>query len=765
MTRSLEIVLVGTDELVRHRIQPAFVERSNDFEILTATNTSELLDLMGSRSLDCIISTEPVRSDREKELVQSVRTENPDIPFILFTSECSPAHIRSALNEGITQFVPRVSDDDSASLLVEQVQRNIDRYRAFMGASELDRINTVIRKLDRALVQSQTQDEIDQQVCEIFSDSEPYRFAWIGEQYPETDRVEPRASAGMESGYLDEIVITTGEEQTGLGPTGEAIRSGEIQVMQNIPEDQRYKPWRSEALERGYKSSAAIPLVFEDTLFGVLNVYADRINAFDQSERELLEEVGENIAASYHRVQLRSEERRLKRAIEQAEDAIFITDTDGEIEFVNPAFEELTGFEAEEAIGRNPRILKSDEMDKSYYAEMWDTILSGKSWTDEIVNKHKSGDRYYAKETVAPLTDVKGNIEGFVAVQHDITGRKRREQELKKQKRKFEGVVENVRHGLVIVQDGVIEYTNPRVSEIIGYESESVEGEPLTKFVSEEDQERVMERYRRRVEGESVEEKYEIDLVSREGKRIPVEVSVGVIEYESGPVTITAIRDITERKERLKQIQIVDRILQHNFNNNMNVVEGHAANIRDVTAGEIASSAEKILESSQKLLHTVEKERAVTKFLSTESGMTTQEVGPIVETLVSEIRERHPGAEVSTNIQRGATVRAVPEIILAIEEVIQNAIIHADTDSPRIQVRVDGGDDVTQIRVADNNRHIPEMERKVLLEGEEVAPMYHGSGIGLWLVNLIVAHSDGVVEVEATEPRGNEVSIKLPAGN
>ncbi|AKH98708.1 PAS domain S-box protein [Halanaeroarchaeum sulfurireducens] len=765
MTRSHQILLVTADKSVRNRIQSEFGERSNSFEILTATYTTEVIDLTGSRSIDCIVSTEPIRSDQGMELVQSVRNENPAIPFVLFTSDCTPADISTALTEGITQFVPRAPDNDPYSLLAEQVQRIIDRYRTCERAKELTRITTVIRELDRALVQSQTKDEIDQRVCEIFSESEPYHFAWIGEQDPETDRVEPRASAGVESGYLEEIDITAGEESTGQGPTGEAIRSREIEVMQNIPEDPRFKPWRSEALERGYKSSAAIPLVFEEMLFGVLNVYADRVSAFEQSERELLQEVGENIAAAYHRVQLRSEERRLQRAVEQAEDAIFITDTDGKIRFVNPAFEDLTGYKADEAIGRSHRILKSGEMDESYYEDIWDTILSGQSRTSEIINERKSGERYYVEETVAPLTDVTGDIEGFVGIQHDVTGRKRREQELKERKQKFEGVVENVKHGLVIVQDGIIKYTNPRVGEITGYEPEAVKGEALTMFVAEEDQDAVMEKYRKRVEGKPVKETYEIDLVPREGERIPVEISVGIIEHEGRPATISAIRDITERKERLKQIQMVDRILQHNFNNNMNVVQGYAEIIEDATTGEIASSASKILENSQKLLQTVEKERDVTEFLVSQQETTAVDVGREVEMLVSDMRERHPDAEISTDIQSEVTVRAVPEITRAIEEVLQNAITHADTDSPRIEVQVDGDDETLQISVSDNNPHIPEMERKVLLEDEDVAPLYHGSGIGLWLVNLIVAHSDGVVEVEATKPRGNEVTIQLPVGN
>jgi len=125
-----------------------------------------------------------------------------------------------------------------------------------------------------------------------------------------------------------------------------------------------------------------------------------------------------------------SELRRFRNAVEHAGHAILITDTNGVIEYVNPAFEELTGYAADEAVGKTPRILKSGEQDRQFYDRLWETICRGEVWTSEIVNERKSGERFIINQTIAPIQDTDGTIRGFVGMQDEITGRRLREQQL-----------------------------------------------------------------------------------------------------------------------------------------------------------------------------------------------------------------------------------------------------------------------------------------------------------------------------------------------
>jgi len=121
-------------------------------------------------------------------------------------------------------------------------------------------------------------------------------------------------------------------------------------------------------------------------------------------------------------------------AVEQSGHSIYVTDRDGTIEYVNPTFEETTGYSRAEAVGRNPRILQSGRHDEGFYAEVWDTILAGEVWEGDIVNETKDGQQYHVHQTIAPITDDDGTVRRFVAVNADITERKRHEREIRRQR-------------------------------------------------------------------------------------------------------------------------------------------------------------------------------------------------------------------------------------------------------------------------------------------------------------------------------------------
>src|SRR5208337_245651 len=129
----------------------------------------------------------------------------------------------------------------------------------------------------------------------------------------------------------------------------------------------------------------------------------------------------------------------LASAVEQAAETIVITDAAAVIEYVNPAFETVTGYAREEVVGRNPRILKSGDQDAAFYASLWQTISSGKTWTGHFVNRKKDGTRYTENATISPVHDSAGTIVKYVAVKHDVTRERQLEDQLR-QAQKLESV-------------------------------------------------------------------------------------------------------------------------------------------------------------------------------------------------------------------------------------------------------------------------------------------------------------------------------------
>ena len=124
--------------------------------------------------------------------------------------------------------------------------------------------------------------------------------------------------------------------------------------------------------------------------------------------------------------------RQLFRIVEQTADSVVVTDCDGVIGYVNPAFEQMTGYTKEEALGQTPSVLKSGIHDDQFYKELWKTILGGEAFQSEIANRKKNGELFYEEKTITPLRDERGNITHFVATGKDIGERKRANERLRK---------------------------------------------------------------------------------------------------------------------------------------------------------------------------------------------------------------------------------------------------------------------------------------------------------------------------------------------
>ena len=125
-----------------------------------------------------------------------------------------------------------------------------------------------------------------------------------------------------------------------------------------------------------------------------------------------------------------AEMKNLRTAVEQSANTIVITNPEGLIEYVNPAFEKVSGYTAAEALGQNPRILKSGEQAASFYCNLWETIASGQTWRGEFHNKRKDGSLYWESATISPVLNDRGEIVRFIAVKEDITQKKADEREI-----------------------------------------------------------------------------------------------------------------------------------------------------------------------------------------------------------------------------------------------------------------------------------------------------------------------------------------------
>lgn len=168
---------------------------------------------------------------------------------------------------------------------------------------------------------------------------------------------------------------------------------------------------------------------------------------------------------------------RFRRAVEQLTDAVFMTDTQGGIIYVNSAFEKIYGYSAEEAIGKTPRIIKSGMLSAEVYKHFWGTLLNKQAMSGEIVNRNKQGDLIPIEGTNVPILDNNNNIIGFMAVHRDITERKQAEERVRTNEALYESLVETMPQALTRKdREGRVTFGNTRFFEDTGKKPEELYG-------------------------------------------------------------------------------------------------------------------------------------------------------------------------------------------------------------------------------------------------------------------------------------------------
>ena len=436
-------------------------------------------------------------------------------------------------------------------------------------ADKLRHANRTLRMIsecNQMLARAVDETELLHNLCRIAIENGGYHLSWVG--MAETDgakTVRPVAHAGFKDDYLETVRATWDDTGHGRGPTGTAIRTRKPAIARDIATDPSMAPWRETALNHGYNSSIALPLVVDGQMFGAWMIYSTQPDAFDESEVTLLKELTRDVEFGLHALRMRAENRRAEEALRKSEatlSSVFRAAPAGICIMKNRVFESAndywcTNFKYSETdiLGKSTRILYESDAEWERVGKALYTDLRIKGQTS-VETRLRCGDGSVREVIVsAAAIQPQNPSAGTVAIIHDITGLKRNEKALRESETTLRSVLRAAPVGIGIIKDRLIESANKYWCEMVGCPEEDLIGKSTrTLYENDKEYERVGRELYANPQNQGLAT---IESRIRCGKALrDVVIMVAPVQPDDPAAgVVTIIRDITNYKNAERKLK------------------------------------------------------------------------------------------------------------------------------------------------------------------------------------------------------------------
>lgn len=489
------------------------------------------------------------------------------------------------------------------------------------------------------------------------------------------------------------------------------------------------------------------------------------------------------------------ENRYLLLAVQQNTASIVITDTKGNIKYVNPQFEKITGYSFEEVKGKNPRVLKSGETPPDEYKTMWETISTGEGWKGVFHNKKKNGELYWESASLSPIKDHLGIITGYLAIKNDITVERQMEQDLTQREKRFHTLWEHSLDPMRLTDsEGKLVMVNEAYCKLFGLSKADMIGKNFTDYLDESAYQNARERYKAKFAARSIPNYQESLLHLKNGDKIWVNILSRFMEYDDGEMLLLAIfRDITDIKRRESELndarqkaETMNRLksiflanMSHELRTPLINIMGYAEILMDEVEDEgnkemlssIVNGGERLRDTLNSLLDlsNLESDKTDTLF-------SVHDLNSLAQKIFREFEEAAKLKRLRYEIELSdvAPLALLDEKLLSqvLRNLVNNAIKYTDSGFVKVVTGISGsGKQKTAfLKVVDSGIGIPDEMKEQIFEpfrqvSEGNGRKYEGAGLGLTIARKYVELMAGELTVESQFGSGSIFEIGFISEN
>ncbi|MEW5729903.1 MAG: nitrate- and nitrite sensing domain-containing protein [Pseudomonadota bacterium] len=494
----------------------------------------------------------------------------------------------------------------------------------------------------------------------------------------------------------------------------------------------------------------------------------------------------ETLRRSERRASVAEEEaRKLFRAVEQSPVSVMITDPRGDIEYVNPAFARMTGYDRDEAVGRNPRILRSDQTPKEVYADLWHAISSGHDWRGELVNKRKDGSVYWERITIAPVKNQAGEAVNYIALKEDVTEIRTLRQALEREHDNLRRILDSTHDGIALLApDGSFQFTNSALAAEFGpvdgrrcdaYFDDATAPCPSCDHLGDTGGASSRREWTSRSTGK-VYELTSTPVPNGDGTVSLLQVFHDITLRKQAEEAVNAAREAAELANRAKSEFLAT--MSHELRTPLNAIIGFSEIIEGELLGpagtrQYVEYAHDINESGRHLLRLINDILDVARI---EVGRITLreedlEVRGIVQAAVNMVRDRAEANHVALTIKVPDGLPQLNGDERRLKQVLVNLLGNAVKFTPsggRVEVSARLADGAMEIAVADTGIGIAAEDIAKIMApfgqaDSSMARRFDGSGLGLPLARKLVDLHGGSLKLDSTPGVGTVVTLRFPA--